>query len=39
VYHAAQQDNPQVRRATNSRPFLPLGPGECPRGQVQWVVR
>jgi len=31
VYHAAHQDNPQVRRATNSRAFLPLGPGESPR--------
>jgi DNA gyrase/topoisomerase IV subunit A len=39
VYHAAQQDNPPLRRATNSRPFLPLGPGESPRGQVQWAVR
>ena len=39
VYHAAHQDNPQVRRATNSRAFLPLGPGESPRGQVQWALR
>jgi DNA gyrase/topoisomerase IV subunit A len=38
VYHTAHRDNPEVRRATNSRPFLPLGPGEAPRGQVQWVL-
>ncbi len=39
VYRIAPGDNPVVRRATNSRPFLPLGPGETPRGQVQWAVK
>jgi DNA gyrase subunit A len=34
IYRAAPRDNPLARRATNSRPFLPLGPGETPRGQV-----
>ncbi len=39
VYHASPGDNALVRRATNSRPFLPLGPGEAPRGQVQWAPK
>jgi hypothetical protein len=39
VYHASPGDNPLVRRSTNSRPYLPLGPGETPRGQVQRAVR
>ncbi len=34
VYPLTGQDNPLARRATNSRPLLPLGPGEMPRGQV-----
>jgi DNA gyrase subunit A len=37
LYQVREQDNPLVRRATNSRAFLPLGPGEAPRGQVQWA--
>ena len=32
IYRVTEQDNPLVRRATNSRAFLPLGPGETPRG-------
>ena len=39
VHHVDQRDNPLARRATNSRPFLPLGPGESPRGQVHWAAR
>jgi DNA gyrase subunit A len=39
LYQVAERDNPVVRRATNSRPFLPLGPGETPRGQVFWAGR
>ncbi|MGO9660122.1 MAG: DNA gyrase subunit A [Acidimicrobiales bacterium] len=39
VHRAAPGDNPLARRATNSRPFLPLGPGEAPRGQVHWAVK
>ncbi len=38
VYQATPGDNPLLRRATNSRPFLPLGPGETPRGQVLGTV-
>jgi DNA gyrase subunit A len=34
VYHVSQRDIPWARRATNSRPLLPLGPGEIPRGRV-----
>ena len=34
VYQVTPGDNPLLRRATNSRPWLPLGPGETPRGQV-----
>ena len=33
IYHVAEADNPILRRATNSRPFLPLGPGDTPNGQ------
>jgi DNA gyrase subunit A len=39
VYRATPGDNPLARRATNSRPFLPLGPGETPRGQVLWTAK
>jgi DNA gyrase/topoisomerase IV subunit A len=39
VYQVTEQDNPLLRRATNSRPFLPLGPGESPRGQVWGTVK
>ena len=39
VYQVTERDNPLLRRATNSRPFLPLGPGETPRGQVLWAVK
>jgi DNA gyrase subunit A len=38
VYQITERDNPLLRRATNSRPFLPLGPGETPRGQVLWTA-
>jgi DNA gyrase subunit A len=38
MYRATETDNPLVRRATNSRSFLPLGPGEQPRGRVSWPV-
>lgn len=34
IVHIRESDNPIVRRATNSRPFLPLGPGDVPRGQT-----
>jgi DNA gyrase subunit A len=34
VYQVGGGDNLLLRRATNSRPLLPLGPGETPRGQV-----
>jgi hypothetical protein len=34
----SEQDNPLVRRATNSRAFLPLGPDEMPRGCTIWAV-
>ena len=34
IYHVAETDNPILRRATNSRPFLPLGPGDTPNGQA-----
>ena len=33
IFHVAEADNPILRRATNSRPFLPLGPGDTPNGQ------
>jgi DNA gyrase/topoisomerase IV subunit A len=36
VHQVTERDNPLLRRATNSRPFLPLGPGEMPRGRVVW---
>jgi DNA gyrase subunit A len=39
IYQVSEQDNPLVRRATNSRPFLPLGPGETPRGRAIWTVK
>jgi DNA gyrase subunit A len=39
VHHITPAGNPLARRATNSRPFLPLGPGEAPRGQVQGTVK
>jgi DNA gyrase subunit A len=39
VHHATPGDNPPVRRATNSRSFLPLGPGEIPRGQVHGAAK
>jgi DNA gyrase subunit A len=32
VHPVAQGESQLVRRATNSRPLLPLGPGEVPRG-------
>jgi DNA gyrase subunit A len=32
VFSVTEQDNPLLRRATNSRSFLPLGPGEAPAG-------
>jgi DNA gyrase/topoisomerase IV subunit A len=34
VYRVTEQDRPLAHRATNSRPLLPLGPGETPRGRV-----
>lgn len=34
VYSVMATDNPVLHRATNSRAFLPLGPGETPRGRV-----
>jgi DNA gyrase/topoisomerase IV subunit A len=36
LFQVNQSDNPLVRRATNSRPFLALGPGDVPHG---WVRR
>lgn len=36
VYTVTERDNPVSHRATNSRSFLPLGPGETPRGQIFW---
>ena len=38
-YRVTEQDNPLLRRATNSRAFLPLGPGETPRGRTIWTVK
>jgi DNA gyrase subunit A len=37
VFSVTEQDNPLLRRATNSRSFLPLGPGETPAGTA-WKV-
>ena len=34
IFHITETDNPILRRATNSRPFLPLGPGDTPNGQA-----
>jgi DNA gyrase subunit A len=37
IHQVGEKDSPKGRRATNSRSFLPLGPGEAPRGQVLWT--
>ena len=34
IFHITETDNPILRRATNSRSFLPLGPGDTPNGQA-----
>jgi DNA gyrase subunit A len=38
IYQVNERDNPLVRRATNSRAFLALGPGDTPRGRTTWAV-
>jgi DNA gyrase subunit A len=34
VFYITEADNPILHRATNSRPFLALGPGDTPNGQA-----